>query len=159
MAVSAPSLSVESGRSTGFPSRRFNQRERQLLLSVKTYVDSLSPDTVITTQGDIIIGNASGNAARLAKGASGTVLVAGASTVAYSLLSLANLGSGIAPSHVVKLAGSGVTGTALSGLLVGDIVLGIPTSAGNSQAGTVVAPDTSPFALTGFVYVVLRAAA
>ncbi len=97
--MSAPSLATEAGLAGDYPSSRFNQRERKLLESVKVYVDSLSPDTVITTQGDIIIGSAGGNAARLAKGASDTLLVAGASTVAYAKLVNANVDAAAAIAY------------------------------------------------------------
>lgn len=147
--MAAPSLATEVSGVGGHPSNRFSQRERKLLESVKTYVDSISADTVITTQGDIIIGDGSGNATRLAKGSSGLPLVAGASTVSYAALaagglatdavetakikdlnvttdklaadavtnakiadtaiSLEHLDSGIAPSHVVKYAGTFTT--------------------------------------------------
>lgn len=117
--MSIPSLATEAAASNGYPSRRFGQRERQLLASVKAYVDSLSPDTVITTQGDIIVGDSDGDAARLAKGASGLPLVAGASTVSYAELtgagiaddavSLEHLDSGIEYTHRVFAAGEFTT--------------------------------------------------
>lgn len=117
--MAGPSLSTEAGLAGNYPALRFNQRERKLLQSVKTYVDSLSPDTVITTQGDLIVGNVSGDAARLAKGSSGLPLVAGASTVSYAQLaaagiandavSLEHLDSGIEFSHRVFAAGEFTT--------------------------------------------------
>ena len=97
--MAIPSLATEAAAAGPYPALRFNQRERKLLASVKVYVDALSPDTVITTQGDLIIGDASGNAIRLAKGASGTVPVAGASTVAYALLANANISSSAAIAY------------------------------------------------------------
>lgn len=97
--MSTPSMSTEAGLAGNYPSTRFGQRERKLLASVKAYVDSLSPDTVITTQGDIIIGNAGGNATRLAKGAANTVLVAGASTVSYASLVNANIDAAAAIAY------------------------------------------------------------
>jgi hypothetical protein len=147
--TTAPSMSTEAGLAKGYPSNRFNERERQLLLSVKTYVDSLSPDTIITAQGDLIVGDASGLGARLAKGSSGLPLVAGASTVSYAALAaagiasdavttakilnanvtLAKLAAGVAPSHIVKFAGKFTTlgGDAneqisVPGVVAGDIV-------------------------------------
>lgn len=91
--MAAPDFATEAAAAGSYPANRFNQRERKLLASVKTYVDSLSPDTVITTQGDIIVGNAGGDAARLAKGTSGLPLVAGASTVSYVALTDTGLAS------------------------------------------------------------------
>lgn len=117
--MSAPALATEAALAKGWPSNRFNDRERQLLASVKTYVDARDPSTTITTQGDIIVGDSSGDAIRLAKGTSGLPLVAGASTVSYAALAagglasgavtLAKLASGVTPSHVVKFAGSFTT--------------------------------------------------
>jgi hypothetical protein len=40
--MAAPSLSTEVNGAGEYPSRRFNQRERRLLESVKTYADSIS---------------------------------------------------------------------------------------------------------------------
>lgn len=148
--MSAPSLATEAAASTGFPTKRFNQRERQILSSVKDYVDAISPSTTITTQGDIIIGDSSGDAARLAKGTSGLPLVAGASTVSYAALAagglasdsvttakilaanvtLAKLAAGITPSHVVKFAasqvatagGSATEAKTVTGVLSTDVV-------------------------------------
>lgn len=105
--MSVPSLATEAAASLGYPSQRFGQRERQLLASVKEYVDSLSPDTVITTEGDIIIGNSSGNAVRLAKGTSGLPLVAGASTVSYAALAAGGIASNAVTT--VKILDANVT--------------------------------------------------
>lgn len=138
--MSAPSLSTEAALAKNYPSNRFNDRERKLLSSVKTYVDSLSPDTIITTQGDLIVGDSGGNGARLAKGTSGLPLVAGASTVSYAALAaaglasgsvtLAKLAAGITPSHIVVFAGKYTTlgGAAteaqtLTGVASTDIIL------------------------------------
>lgn len=38
--MAAPSLATEAGLAGDYPSRRFNQRERKILESVKTYVDA-----------------------------------------------------------------------------------------------------------------------
>lgn len=138
------SLATEAALAGEYPSARFNQRERKLLESVKDYVDSVSPATIITTQGDIIVGDAGGDAARLAKGSSGLPLVAGASTVSYAALAagglatdavetvkikdanvtLAKLAAGIAPSHVVKYAGTFTTvgGDAAESISVSGVV-------------------------------------
>lgn len=117
--MAAPSLATEVAGAGEHPSKRFNQRERRLLETVKDYVDSISASTIITAQGDVIIGDADGNAERLAKGTSGYPLVAGASTVSYAQLAaggiatgavtLAKLDAGITPSHVVKYAGTHTT--------------------------------------------------
>lgn len=113
--MSAPSLATEAALAGSYPSLRFNQRERKLLESVKTYADAVVPNNPITTEGDIIVGDAGGEADRLAVGSAGLPLVAGASTVSYaqlaaagiasSAVTLAKLHSGITPSHVVKFGG------------------------------------------------------
>jgi hypothetical protein len=49
--------------------------------------------------------------------------------------------------------------TAWSGLMVGDLVIHIPATAGNSAFGTVATANTAPFALVvGDLYVVIRLA-
>lgn len=133
-----PSLATEAALARPFPNHRFNARERKVLASVKDYVDALSPDTVLTAQGDLIVGNASGDAARLAKGTSGLPLVAGASTLSYAALTatglasgavtLAKLDAGIAPSHIVKYAarytttgGAAAEAITLTGALAADL--------------------------------------
>lgn len=182
--MSAPDLATEAAKAGDYP-RKFNKREAQLLSSVKAYVDALSPDTVITTEGDIIIGDASGDAARLAKGSSGLPLVAGASTVSYAALSatglasgavtLAKLASGITPSHVVKFAGTFTTvgGDAsesipVVGALGTDIVMVMVKTAGATPRSIVAAAsgtDAIAVTLSGdpsndhvLQYLVLRAA-
>lgn len=136
----APDLASEVAMAGRFPLRHFDKRERKLLQSVKTYADSISADTVITTEGDLIIGSSTGTAVRLPKGTSGLPLVAGASTDSYVALgatglaagavTLAKLDSGVAPSHVVKFAGKYITlgGSAteaqtLAGVAATDIVI------------------------------------
>ncbi len=153
--MATPSLATEAAKASNWPGLRFNQRERKLLSSVKTYVDSLSPETLITTEGDIIVGAASGVAQRLAKGSSGLPLVAGASTVSYaqlaaagiasSAVTLAKLHSGITPSHVVKYAGTFTTvggdateSITVSGVLGTDIV-SVQTASGNTNVLRAVA--------------------
>lgn len=49
--MSAPSLATEAAASKGHPSNRFNERERQLLASVKTYADSLVPTFKVLAAG------------------------------------------------------------------------------------------------------------
>lgn len=44
--MAAPSLATEAALANGYPSNRFNQRERQLLASVKAYVDSLPAGSI-----------------------------------------------------------------------------------------------------------------
>lgn len=66
-------------------------------------------DVVMTTRGDLVTGNASGNAQRLAVGSANTVLKSDGTDPAWGSVALANLASGIAPSHVVKFAGSFTT--------------------------------------------------
>lgn len=148
--MTTPSLATEAALAGNYPAFRFNQRERKLLASVKTYVDSLSPDTIITTQGDLIVGDAAGLGIRLAKGTSGLPLVAGASTVSYVALAaaglasdsvttvkilnanvtLAKLAAGITPSHIVvfagkytTLGGSATEAQTVTGVASTDIVL------------------------------------
>ena len=138
--MAAPSLETEVAGAGEHPSKRFNQRERRLLETVKDYVDAIEATPVITTEGDIIVGDSGGDASRLAKGTSGYPLVAGASTVSYaqlaaggiasSAITLAKLHSGITPSHVVKYAGTHTTagGAAaeaitVSGVAATDVVM------------------------------------
>ena len=89
--MAAPSLSTEAAAAGTYPSTRFNQRERKMLESVRNYVDSLSPDTVITAQGDLIIGDASGDAERLALGASDEVLRSDGTTLSWGKLTDDNI--------------------------------------------------------------------
>lgn len=112
------SLATEAAAAGQFPSNRFNQRERKLLSTVKVYVDSLSPDTVITAQGDLIVGDASGLAVRLAKGAAGTLPIAGASTVAYGLLANAN----VDPAAAIAYSKLALTGAIVAGDLASSAV-------------------------------------
>lgn len=107
-----------AARANGYP-LLFNAYMAQFASIAKTYVDSLMPGGVITTEGDIIVADSSGDPSRLAKGSSGLPLVAGASTISYAALSstglasgsvtLAKLASGVTPSHVVKYAGTFTT--------------------------------------------------
>lgn len=141
--MATPSLSTEAGLAGNYPAFKFNQRERKLLASVKTYVDSLSPDTVITTQGDIIVGNASGNATRLAKGSANTVLIAGASTVAYGSIANANVDAAAAIAYsklnlATSIVNADVSGSAAiaysklnlsNSLVAGDLTAGSVTLA------------------------------
>jgi hypothetical protein len=117
--MAAPSLATEAAAAGNYPSRRFNKRERKILASVKDYVDSLEEAGVITSEGDLIVGDSLGAPARLALGSEGLPLVAGASTVSYAALStdgladgsvtLAKLDAGIAPAYIVVYAGSFTT--------------------------------------------------
>lgn len=108
-----PSVSVEAAAAGNYPYRRFNQRERKILQSVKAYVDGIS----------LVSANY------------------GAASIP-----LAALSTGIAPSHVVKYAGSFNTlggGTAetitLSGLLVSDIAFVVVKTKGATPRSIVAA--------------------
>lgn len=102
-------LATEADLAGNYPSERFNQRERKLLESVKEYVDNSPPNDVITTEGDLIVGDSSGDAARLAVGAADEVLKSDGTTLSYGKVELANLDSGIAPAYIVVYAGSFTT--------------------------------------------------
>jgi hypothetical protein len=146
--MATPSLAQQAALAGDYPGYEFNKREQKVLASVKVYVDALSPEVLITTEGDVIVGGAAGIAQRLAKGSSGLPLVAGASTVSYAQLAaagiasdavitakilnanvtLAKLASGIAPSHVVKfgsrfttLGGAAAEAITLTGALSSDL--------------------------------------
>ena len=73
--MSTPNFTTEAGLAGNYPTRRFNQRERKLLASVKAHLDA---------------------------GLSGSQIAAGAVT-------LSKLAEGVAPSHVVKYAGTYTT--------------------------------------------------
>jgi hypothetical protein len=165
----AISLAAEAALAGDYPSLRFNQRERKLLESVKDYADSIAAATIITSQGDLIVGDSGGDAIRLAKGSSGLPLVAGASTVSYAALtgsglaagavSLAKLATGISPSHVVKFVSTGITGSTLSGVLTDDICVQIKVADGTVYWGPAVADNTVPQTLaSGDLVIVLRPA-
>jgi hypothetical protein len=157
--MSNPSLATEAALAGSYPAFRFNQRERKLLATVQDYVDNSAPNDVITTEGDLIIGDSSGDATRLALGSTGLPLVAGASTASYAALgaaglaagavTLAKLASGVAPSHVVKYAGKYTTtgGSAteaqtLSGVAATDIVIATLQDAGVSPETILTAKPT-----------------
>lgn len=107
--MAAPSLATQAAKAGDYPNE-FNKREARLLQSVKTYVDAQTGGAaVITTQGDLIIGDALGDPARLARGTSGQVLVANGTTAAWASIGLASLAAGITPSHIVKYAGTFTT--------------------------------------------------
>lgn len=117
--MSAPDLATEAGLAGNYPSNRFNQRERKLLESVKEYVDNSPPNNVITTEGDLIVGDSSGDAERLAVGAAGLPLVSDGTVPEYAELtadgiaddavSAEHLDSGISFSHRVFAAGEFTT--------------------------------------------------
>jgi hypothetical protein len=71
--ASRDTLSTLAARARGLP-LKFNDTMAQLASLVKTYVDALDPSTTITTRGDLIRGNSSGNAERVALGTTGQVL-------------------------------------------------------------------------------------
>ncbi len=152
-------MAAQAAKAGEFP-QEFNKREKKMLESVKHYVDASAPTDVITSQGDLIVGNMSGSPARLALGSSGLPLVAGASTVSYAALGsaalgagsvlLAALGSGIAPSHIVKFAGKHTTtgGSAseaftVSGVLSSDIVFVTLQAQGVTPRTVLTAAPTS----------------
>ena len=114
------SLATEAGLAGHFPSRRFNQRERQLLKTVKVYVDAApAPSTIL----------------------------------------LAMLAPGITPSHVVKLISTGVTGTSVTGIAIGDVCVKWIAASGLVDVKLAVATNTSPDSLLPADYLlVIRAA-
>lgn len=109
----------EQAEQAGKYPQRFNKREQKLLESVKEYADNLPPNNVITTEGDLIIGDSSGDAERLALGAAGLPLVSDGTTASYAELSNAGLAddsvskeqldSGIDFSHRVFAASQATT--------------------------------------------------
>lgn len=156
--MSAPDLATEAALAGDYPSQRFNQRERKLLESVKTYADNLAPNNVITTQGDLIQGDSSGDAERLAIGASGTMLSSDGTSASWAQVSLENLDSGIAPAYVAKYAGKHTTSADASdpfenvvsvpGVLSGDIVMATVQTAGASPVSILAAlPDADQITL------------
>lgn len=128
--TAAPALAAQVAKGGNWPND-FNRREQRLLQSVKTYVDAQTGGAaVITTQGDLIIGDASGDPVRLARGTSGQVLVGNGTTASWASIGLASLAAGITPSHIVKFAGTvAVTSAqtsqalAIAGVASTDIVL------------------------------------
>jgi hypothetical protein len=112
--MALPSFSSEAALASVYGPDRFNSDERRLLASVKEYVDGLSPDTVITTEGDLIVGNSSGNAARLARGTSGLPLVAGASTLSYTTLGNSAIASNAAIAYSKLNLGSSIVAADIS---------------------------------------------
>ena len=58
-------------------------------------------------------------------------------------VTLAKLAAGITPSHIVKFFVSGITGTALEGLAVGDLIVTI-TAASEASVAVCAAEDTLP---------------
>lgn len=153
--MTTDTLSTLAARAGTFP-LRFGKREAKMADLVKTYVDNISFSAVITTQGDLIVGDASGDAIRLAKGTSGLPLVSGASTVSYAALTasglasgavtLAKLASGVTPSHVVKFAGTFTTAggdasetITVTGAVATDIVMVTVKTAGGTPRSVVAA--------------------
>lgn len=85
----------------------------------------------------------------------------GSVVIDNSSITLAKLATGITPSHVIKFArlGAGITTTALSGLVVGDLVIRI-TTGGACTCKPVATTDTLPDDPGDTDYlIVLRAAA
>lgn len=107
--MSAPDLAEQAAQAGDYPSQSFNKREQKLLESVKEYVDNSPPNNVITTEGDLILGDSSGDADRLPIGASGEVLKSDGTTAEWGQVSTENLDSGISYSHRVFAAGEFTT--------------------------------------------------
>lgn len=83
------------------------------------------------------------------------------SEIVDGAVTLAKLASGITPSHILKFfkLGSTITGTTLTGVVAGDLVVTIVAD-GTVTVGTVVTPDTLPADPADTSYVlVFRAAA
>ena len=77
-----------------------------------------------------------------------TVTELGASAVETAKIknenvTLGKLAAGITPSHIVKFFVSGITGTALEGLAVGDLIVTI-TAASEASVAVCAAEDTLP---------------
>ncbi len=149
--MAGPSLATEAAAAGNYPLLRFNNRERKLLQTVKTYVDSVSPEQLITTQGDLIVGDSGGVAIRLAKGAANTVLIAGASTVAYGSIVNANVDAAAAIAYsklnlALGIVDADVSASAalsfskLAALPSAQILVG---SSGNVATATAVTGDIS----------------
>lgn len=102
--MAADTLATLLTKAGDYP-QRFSKREARLAKIISDGLTPEDPDYIITTRGDLIRGNASGDAARLALGASGTVLksdgtdpawgaivnadVSASAAIAYSKLNLA----------------------------------------------------------------------
>lgn len=90
-------LAEQAAQAGKYP-QRFNKREQKLLESVKAYADQIDPDLVITTEGDLSIGDSDGAPVRLPIGAAGLPLVSDGTTADYDELT----GDGIADDAVSK---------------------------------------------------------
>ncbi len=147
--MTTPSLTTEVAAARIGPSKRFDARERKLLECVKDYVDSLSGVSALSlTSGDLLVSDGttwvnkalSGDATIDSDG----VLTLAADAVdnanlADDSVSLEQLDSGVAPSHVVKFAGKFTTvgGAAsedqtLAGVLATDVVIYSLQDVGNT---------------------------
>ncbi len=75
--------------------------------AIQTQLNAKQAD-VVTTEGDVVVGNGSNVAARLGIGAANTVLISNATTVAYALLANANIAAaaGIAVNKLAALTAS-----------------------------------------------------
>lgn len=83
-----------------------------------------------------------------------------APVIADGTLALAKLAAGITPSHIVKFLRTGITGTALAGLLVNDIVVKWKQADASVDVAPVTVADTLPAAAAALDYVIVfRAAA
>jgi len=129
----AISKSTEITGAGTWPARRHNQRERKLLETAESYspttsgdwpvqptdqddaLDKLAsrakdledndPDSIITAQGDLIVGDASNDGTRLAVGSANTVLTSDGTDPSWNALVDANIDAAAAIS-TSKLAGS-----------------------------------------------------
>lgn len=115
--MSAPDLRTEAGLAGGYPSNRFNQRERKLLESVADALDSLSITSGMLATGSVTTTKIAADAVDNTK-------------LADNSVSLEQLDSGIEMTHRIMAAtsyqtvGSSATEVlTLSGVQVGDLIL------------------------------------
>lgn len=155
--TTAPGLAGQVAQASNWPSKEFGQREQRLLQSVKEYVDGVTGNAIVTSQGDIIVGNTSGQASRLAKGSSGQVLTSNGTTVGWSSVTLASLAAGITPASVTKFAGTSpvtaaVTTQTLSipGVLASDVVFVQMRTADSNNIGVRVSSPATDSVTVSF---------
>lgn len=173
--MSAPSLSTEAAAANGHPNNRYNQRERQLLQTVKTYVDAA--DAVVlagATPADLSVTEGKIAALAVTNGKLGADCVTNAK-IADGAVSVEHLDSGIAPSHIVKFAGKHTTVggaaaevIAVAGVAATDIVLvTLQTEGAGTKSIVKAIPGTNEITVTFSAdpsndhivsYLVLRAA-
>jgi len=139
-------LTTLAAKQTGYPLTFGAGREARLAKLVKDYVDSLSPETLITARGDLIRGTAGGTAARYALAAAGNVLRSDGTDAVWGKVLLADLDSGIAPAYVVKYGGTFTTAggdaaeaIAVAGVAATDVVMVSVKTAGATPRSIVAA--------------------